>query len=155
MEELEQENKYYTPIIDEFHVGFEYEKYDKREATYKENNFKSTNWHKFKYDIGSIKLSKLPTYLYEKNIRVKYLDKEDIESLGFTYDKTSSKSQLKFFKDNLCLFYRPKSKQLGTFTVDPSKSHYMIKYVRDNKHISTLTIKNKSELKRLLKQLDI
>jgi len=32
-------NKYYTPEIEEFRIGFEFEKYDNRPATYKENDF--------------------------------------------------------------------------------------------------------------------
>jgi len=51
--------------------------------------------------------------------------------------------------------YNPKSKELGTFTLDPSKSDFMMKHTIDNKMISVLSIKNKSELKKLLKMLNI
>jgi len=88
--------------------------------------------------------------------RVKYLDKEDIESLGFKFDRTSEgNKQHKFYKNNIRLFYRYDTKELGTFTMDPSRSDYFSKYNRDNKMISFLIIKNKSELKVLLKQLNI
>jgi hypothetical protein len=43
-----KENKYYTPEIDEFHVGFEYEKYDERLAGYFENGvYLKTNYKSF------------------------------------------------------------------------------------------------------------
>jgi len=77
-----ENNLYYIPTIEEFHVGFEFEKYDDRIATYKENNYIPTNWHRFKYDLKSIRLSQIGTHLYSKTIRVKTLDQSDIESLG-------------------------------------------------------------------------
>ena len=151
-------SKYYTPTIEEFYVGFEYE-FNSRD--YDMVNMQETwEWTKRKYhhvDFIDKNTScfQAPCVFnkFKERIRVKYLDREDIESLGFTYDKTSSEGQLKFFKGNLCLFYRPESKEIGTFTIDPAKNDYMIKYGRDNRLISTLKIKNKSELKRILKQL--
>ena len=154
-------NKYYTPELEEFHVGFEYEhKECFLDGTVKtQEDFDNSKWVKQTCDSGIIYIERALNSKNAKNglcgVRVKHLDREDIESLGFNYDKTSSDSQLKFYRDNLCLFYRPKSKELGTFTVDPEKNDYMIKYTRDNKMISALTIKNKSELKRLLKQLKL
>lgn len=140
------ENKYYTPTIEEFHIGFEYEILSLDPIT--------ADKHWIKSEIPDYKI--ISQLLKTTNsIRVKYLDKEDIESLGFNFDKNSTNNQWKFFKNNICLFYRPETKILGTFTVDSSKSEYMLKYVVDNKLINGLFIKNKSELKKLLKQLNI
>lgn len=66
--------KYYTPTIEEFHVGFEYEKnnepyrrgYDKEIFT--EDDMYNDNFM-YHFDV--------------KNTRVKYLDKQDIEELGW------------------------------------------------------------------------
>lgn len=142
-------NKYYTPKIEEFHVGFEYEYQDMLP------HGGSVDWFKgiFKTD-DSLELIFKSNDWYDLP-RVKYLDREDIESLGFTYDKTSDVGQLKFFKGNICLYYRPATNELGTFTVDPSKSDYMMKYVMDDKKAHILIIKNKMELSKLLKQLRI
>lgn len=143
--------KYYTPEIEEFHIGFEYEVF---ETPFGKNK---GNWNKSILNTPQYFQSINWKWIAEnlEKIRVKYLDKEDIESLGFIFDKTSKEGQWKFFKNNICLFYRPETKELGTFTVDPSKSDFMIKYSRDNKMISFLIIKNKSELIKLLKQLKI
>jgi hypothetical protein len=69
------DNKYYTPKVEEFHVGFNYEllilddiQWWKETIVRKDNRFDCFD-----------------DYLNEKRIRIKYLDKEDIESLGFKY----------------------------------------------------------------------
>lgn len=183
-----ESSKYYTPELEEFYQGFEYEVKDPLVRDYEKEFACKEDFlgHKISCNLGDyykidfgwkkrIYNNFFPPYtgedLTNKNIqyflnngvlepklaevRVKYLDKEDIESLGWVFDKTSDKGQWKFHKNNMCLFYRPKTKELGTFTMDPSKSEYLSKYSIDNKHIRFLIIKNKSELKKLLKQLDI
>jgi hypothetical protein len=142
-------SKYYTPEIEEFHVGFEFE------ALFTDNKKEpNLRWVKMNEPFQFKRLYEW-LGLPEPGLRVKYLDRKDIESLGFVYDKTSKESQWKFRKNNIMLYYRPISLQLGTFTIDHMKSDFIMEYSKDNKMISLLTIKNKSELKRLLKQLSI
>jgi hypothetical protein len=138
-------SKYYTPEIEEFYVGFEF---------FVENT-KYTLGTDSKDVISFFAMNMSRKVQVSDNVKVKYLDKEDIESLGFTFDKTSTTGQWKFFKDNLCLYYRPETRELGTFTIDPSKNDFFSEYNRDNKMVSFLIVKNKSELKKLLKQLNI
>jgi hypothetical protein len=70
-----EESKYYTPSIEEFHVGFEIEV-----------NVEGA-WFPIKYMInfkqGEGRPTILDTYNDLKAIRVKYLDKEDILNLGW------------------------------------------------------------------------
>jgi len=154
---MKDKEDYYVPEIEELHVGFEFE-------------FAGLDnyWNKTKYSKCCVSKEGLYTLSWVKSlfkgndsvdfkdhIRVKHLDREDIESLGFTCYQNSNDSQWRFHKDNLGLMYNPKSKELGTFTLDPSKSDFMMKHTIDNKMISVLRIKNKSELKRILKQLGI
>lgn len=128
-------NKYYTPTIEEFHVGFEYEV------------FCLTHWEKRKVSFSQ---------LFEEGIdwgefrqrRVKYLDAEDIESLGFvkinnmfrlgnynTFIDMSTGARIISFDDKL---RTPNSD--GTF-----KQYIIFKGF----------IKNKSELKKVLEMLNI
>ena len=87
---------YYTPELKEFHIGFRFEKFDERLATYNIGGIhQQTNWHQHVYDVKSIRLSQLGTHLYSQTIRVKYLDREDIEELGWKY---SGKTQDLHFK---------------------------------------------------------
>lgn len=140
--------KYYTPTIEEFHIGFEFEKYDNRPAIYKENDFKPTNWHKHTYNLTSIRLSQLDTHLYNKTLRVKYLDKEDIESLGFRRDmiKNTLVNNFIFYKDNISLSFDNQINDLKISVLTKSERTC---------DLFVGHIKNISELKLLLKQLEI
>lgn len=140
---MEENNKYYTPTIEEFHVGFEYEL-----LTLK------GDWLKSIIDTQSI--FTVLRY-YSTNTRVKYLDQEDIESLGWNY--TGRGVDLWFSKEGIFFAVSGGHK----FT------EYKLQYgLHDNRlKIEAFfggesegilfegIIKNKSELKRLMKQLGI
>jgi hypothetical protein len=133
-----EEIKYYIPEIEEFYVGFEFE-YESYEDYWKKSIFRFDN------DYGLNNLSLIINWLDNKEIRVKYLDKEDIENLGWEY----------LDDDRITYIY--------------SKDNYELQYSLDDKIISILErinnttgnrvviypIKNKSELKKLMKQLNI
>ena len=121
-------NEYYTPTIEEFHIGFECE------ANY--NN-------KMMIPITMQGVGQEVVDYHKQNVyRVKYLDKEDIESLGFTVAKNDpywydyKNSRFYLYKDN------PISKY---WTISDEESQFGF----------TGSIKNISELKVLLKQLNI
>lgn len=76
-----KENKYYKPDISEFHYGFEYESkrsYDKNDDVWDKSVWEFDSFLSV-YDDGE--------YAFDNyaGFRVKYLDKSDIESLGFQY----------------------------------------------------------------------
>ena len=73
------ENKYYTPDIEEFYIGFEYERgdYGEEDAWVKEA---------LSFDHGWLEVSEN----FHKDKRVKYLDQEDIKRLGFKLDPIRS-----------------------------------------------------------------
>ena len=81
--------EYYTPTIDEFHVGFEYEEEDtiytdKGWYTKKSNVFKKCVYGNDSYIQNYYLNERVKRNLFVNKIRVKYLDKDDIEELGFT-----------------------------------------------------------------------
>jgi hypothetical protein len=129
-------NKYYTPEIEEFHVGFEFEV-----------NYTDEGWLKEIFCNGTGKnidsIAKLVSFLgrtnFEDAYRVKYLDKEDIESLRF---------------EQLYLPYEFK-KDWYRLIKQHEEHHYIITDDRCQDHIFVGIIKNKSELKKLLKQLNV
>jgi hypothetical protein len=141
------ENKYYTPEIKEFHVGFEYERCDDGYSYFK--------------DIypRAIDTNKLENYL--PYFRVKYLDKEDIENLG--YRESNIKPDI----------FSPKGfyleEDLTGFLLFLLKNNQVIIYSRDmtrtwlqppsfNEEFTICfrgILKNKSELKKLMQQLTI
>ena len=91
-------NKYYTPEIEEFRVGFEYEELnltsvydDKWRFNIKKNIFTQEIWKP-----GYSNWNFLDN-LKDGKIRVKYLDAQDIEELGFEKATT----QIHFRKDDI------------------------------------------------------
>ena len=131
------DKKYYKPDTEELHSGFDIEYISNKE------------WHKMEvtsgliesliYDIGVKKgdiinfgrdrgniISDKEVEFRNKSIRVKYLDKEDIESLGY----------------KMYVWLNGETPTIRVYHHYPSISFQG-------------TIKNKSELKRLMKQLSI
>src|ERR1035437_9775722 len=75
------DNKYYKPDLDEFYIGFEFQ--NKLGDEWETEIFKDTN------NLHSMYLNRNTIHL-----RVKYLDKEDIESLGFKFNQTIGNEDL-------------------------------------------------------------
>lgn len=184
-------SKYYTPSIEEFYVGFEYERSDVKDTWYTkicdifdlyDINYMtlSSNLSTELQGFSSIEEflscknneSKIPValpkgfYKYDDlvnvpnptdRIRVKYLDEEDIEELGFVYMDYNNKTDLfefiniaahctiAFINDRLCIYKHLKY-------IDLSGTHF------DKDRLTMIfngIIKNKSELKKVLKMLNI
>jgi hypothetical protein len=131
------DNKYYVPEISEFHVGFEYEYLNAKD------DWKTTNDFSNEYMYEDSPLYGVIKDLQQNKIRVKYLDKEDIESLGF---KMSEEFKSEFVSKNpirRILFY------------EEGHEISILDNITTGRRCSNLYIKNKSELKVLLKQLNI
>lgn len=132
------EDKYYQPSIEEFHVGFECE------SNYILINNSEKDKSKFiQFTFTRDNLAyMIDAYVedaYPNEFRVKYLDSEDIESLGF---KKTINGQYYFEDDDFeC-----------TLLID---SDMFVQIIIDGGYLFQGTIKNKSELARLLKQLNI
>lgn len=143
-----EDNKYYTPQIEEFYVGFEYEY---KEFTFKKEKSGSYEWSKFILDIDTLQITQGEYNIgnpfggsNSKDFRVKYLDQEDIESLGF-----QEIGQEDFYLKG----------EIDNWNIEKLYNKDIFSYWRiNNKNnciIMFLEIKNKSELKVLLKQLNI
>lgn len=153
-------NKYYTPTIDEFHVGFEYECESTR---YPDKN----NWNPEIFYLNESHLSTVRTYMAADKIRVKKLDFEAIIELGGLNDLTRPNSlDLNQDEDDDCHFRSGKTfrglstgddKKLHIY-YDPDRNTMNIWYLANNGSETTLfdgIIKNITEFKVLLKQLNI
>ena len=150
-----EKSKYYTPEIEEFCVGFELEF-----KSYDTNN--KEQWDKRVIGIHSFQESSYEQIDYKSNWRVKYLDGQDIESLGFTFfgennENLVNSSVNMYHNDelNLMLGHYYNLGQIVTATKDPSKNETFSKTGQDPNRTGFLKIKNKIELVKLLKQLDI
>lgn len=141
------ENKYYTPTIEEFHIGFEYETYELYETP--------NRWKINIFGEEHMELDHIVFLLMEHPdmIRVKYLDKEDIESLGWENVEDRGMSENYGYTFNKPIQY-----------LSGGNVCYKLRYWFTNHRVRIEhlggpifegTIKNKSELKVLLKQLGI
>jgi len=125
------ETKYYTPSIEEFHIGFELEYLGDRD----ENN---NRWHTlFIKDIEDLRFTILGKPA--DRFRVKYLNQEDIESLGFKTVYNNIKNTI--------------YGQLGGYYIDYTSANLYCKIHTMEDTLFIGKIKNKSELRKLMLQI--
>lgn len=152
-EVINEKAKYYTPSLEEFHIGFEYE----YKTTTSIMSKHSHDWRKVVEDHDSIE----ERYWSELVCRVKYLTKEDIESLGFEFRGTES-----FMKQPPIPVNDYYMKGKVVLTANCNTEEIVIGKVKNGRYPQEIwhkesfllfsgKIKNKSELKTLLKQLGI
>lgn len=150
------ENKYYTPSIEEFHMGFEYEYSNDniirgvlRDKGLSTDGKTEATW--IKDTLTEITAKDFKKQLF--GLKVKYLDKEDIESLGWK-EREDLIGIYKIDRWELCDL-SSSAIMISRFTeLDwPMAKENEGKLFRDT-HFKGLC-KNKSELKVLMKQLNI
>lgn len=136
--------RYYTPTIEEFQVGFEYEVFQKGN---KEPVLFSTfpietedKWYGYTFPdpFLGFRLDKMfETYI----LRVKYLDEQDIKELGWVQDENYPTQ-----------YYLKETDFVWTLV----EFDDFINIETSSRHVNfNVTIKNKSELKKLMSQLGI
>jgi len=123
------DNLYYIPEIEEFHVGFEFEYANSRK------------WTKCNVEIYFDFFESLVEDIVSEKIRVKYLDRQDIENCGFIFTGSENSD---------ILWFRNKSEIKLTFHKDVVKI-----FDEFNLPVFSGKIRNKSELKKLLKQIEL
>jgi hypothetical protein len=135
--EPSEESKYYTPNIEEFHVGFEYE------SLYNDNWEKNT--------ITKQVVSSFDDLIDDFNyysVRVKYLDSSDIEDLGFI----DAEEITPLFPGYKCYF----NNKLGLRLYFGSNQKVILRRpLSDGIILFRGTVKNKSELKKVLTQIGV
>jgi len=148
--------KYYKPELHEFHIGFIYEflngeNWEEDEVTIKDyQSPRITEGGLSWFDeeiIGGI-----------RDYRVKYLDQQDIEDLGF--EVFNKEENLDKICPSIWVHFKYKKDKLNQIYCQLHPYHYL-----RNKGITLnmklrygnfkCVVKNKSEFKRLLKQLNI
>lgn len=125
-------NKYYTPTIEEFHIGFEFEVQGLKDS--------EITWQSI-----SVKNIDALMLIDRMTTRVKYLDKEEIESLGWK-DCDNIYNTIRWdFNDYILMFYKKDNRYLIFRDCGPNNIQTVFNGF----------IKNKSELKKLMQQLNI
>ena len=140
------ERKYYTPTIEEFHVGFEYEnlRFDEQWKLAPNGGTWYTKTIANTYELKEVFNRFDENYLHdidtnEANYRVKLLDREDIESLGFT---SLHETSFRF-------------KNVFHLEINETYLHISDTSYNGTRVVFDGVIKNKSELQKLMIQLEI
>ena len=138
-----EDNKYYTPTIDEFGHGFQYE--IKLEGP---NNLKSgtsIHWIPFTFGAGPFgnTFAEVEDYLIKGIVRVPYLSKEDIQAEGWELEEQGKGVQ----------YYRK-----GKYTLEFDSRDHSVE-IQFNGYEDKIRfcgkIKNASEFKRILKMIGV
>ena len=145
-------SKYYTPELEEFYVGFEFEMKvvshrAHQDELIREEVFMPCIWKAFTNlkEVFNVEYDSLGEHLkttVPDSVRVKYLDREDIESLG--YGIIQDEYNCQWFKN-----------ASGNIEIGLEKDNHLTIRFTQSFVLFSGTIKNKSELKKLLKQLGI
>ncbi len=169
------ENKFYTPTIDEFHVGFDYEYSANNTMPFLDDTLGEWKGETFTASCmadGESECHDVGKLIERKQIRVKLLDREDIEAEDWKYNSVSSENlpsnnhQIRGiyssdFTDErgnkFSLFHNISANWVLIWASSAEHTHT----IWDDK-LSTMgetvfagTIRNKSELKKLMQQLQI
>lgn len=139
--------KYYTPELSEFNSEFQFEVYNSKVRFFFEA---PEGWHKAYVDYGVLGyLKNIYQLIFEKQIRVKYLDLEDIEKCEWRYKGLIDTKTDYFWSLN--------DKHSIIYNYETNKA---VVTIRDDENKEDFTafvgeIKNISELKRIMKMIKI
>lgn len=129
---MNNDSRYYTPDVTEFHVGFEFEFHsDKRE------------WKKFVFDLFKPMAVLQNVVDNSEMFRVKYLDEADLVELGWVDSKLGYKNTKAYHIGSTELFFYDKCAN-NVYITDKSACG-----------IFDGTIRNKSELRKVMAMLGI
>lgn len=149
-------DKYYTPEIEEFHVGFECEC---RHFHIYDGNIADEYWEECIIDdrIDLKEIMEDVDLYYPEDYRVKYLDKADIESLGFIHVDNMQDGYSNIIGANLVFKKEFKKNWTAQLILDVTNNIHIRLFKKGSVEMTTFVgkIKNKSELKKLLKQIGV
>lgn len=152
---MQVENKYYIPEPREFHIGFEYEMFEDFDT------LPEKSWHKFVYgENGTDNPENLTYPLGGKmdNIRVKCLDRQDVEELGWEVIQEPYRWQFQYKEWNRWKFTCDIYTSKDPFPIPhPNSGSISIKDNKDGDDYCVFYgyIRNKSEFRRIMEHLDI
>ncbi len=141
-------DKYYAPEIEEFHVGFEYEWFKPTYNKWSKEKFENTR------ELYFIERS-LRKDFENKFVRVKYLDREDIESCGFEFRYINTANDDQYFSmNNNRNWVHVSLTRFSSWVVLKIESSVFKDSIRTIV-INSISIKNKSEFIIILDQLNL
>lgn len=157
---MEQENKYYTPDVENIRYGYEMEWLNKaNESSFVLDGVDVDTWTKWDYEFQGLSLNGIRNMIADKRLRVPYLTKEQIEELGWKYvgsmtgGSPDTEQQEYYLSTNLVEYKMYKATNHSAITISG--------WFHDNPHEpTTMTLyrgecKDKNTLQYLMKLLKI
>lgn len=124
---MEQDKKYYIPEVEELHENYRCEIYDQASTKL----MKDARWHPVVVNTSTneiglcVAMNRVKQLLRNNHLRTKYLDREDIESLGWelwrVVDKAMGRDSESFTLGNWMMGYNYDTHTIGILILDPSK----------------------------------
>ena len=155
---MEKDIKYYIPTIEEFYVGFEYEMKERfTDGTVKtQEDFDNAKWIKSIFKVGDcLYIERALNGRNSENglcgIRIKCLDRKDVQELGFEDDGYEFTKYCKDYPDRYGKTSNKKGVNINAIFTE--NEMFVISYFPET--LFNGFIKNKSELKKTLKMLNI
>lgn len=135
---MEQENKYYTPAIEDIRYGYEMEWLNKaNESPLIMDGVSTDTWTKYDYEFQGLSVKGLKILIALNRLRVLYLTSEQIVAEGWNLiDKQPVKSRQDYQKENWLLLYSPHNKWLLIANKEDESTRG--KYAGECKDINTL-----------------
>lgn len=139
MEKMSKEARYYVPKIEEFHVGFYFQRYGNDYETEQVDQY---DWHV--YD----------DLLHMDEVRVKYLDREDIEAEGWQKQTDTQVTCYEIWVGRR--LYEMRKSHPEYYGEDKYVIDFIEKEGKGNRFTCfSGTIKNRSELRKVMEMLGV
>lgn len=163
-----EDNKYYAPEEEEFHKGFEYERYESHYEYHPipaiinpdgsetivtgSELVKVSSWRKNVYDGTDFTFAddeRIEVEFSAYKVRVKYLDRDDIESFGFSEIEPKNSYSKCYVKGKLMLMVSS-NYMVSCFRFSAERGYS--DWTKMEYLVFSDLVPNKSELKRLFKK---
>lgn len=148
-EEQENKSKYYVPKIEELHYGFDYEHLPMRYLWYLQGCGLKDEWIEETFyggsgNDGESEVHEIERLIEDKAIRIKHLDRSDLESLGWKNTSLAKSKETQYYN-------------IGEISLHHNGDIIVIheKECEWDSCIFRGTIRNRSELKRILAQIGV
>lgn|SRR4030042_657368 len=147
-----EKSKYYTPTIEEFHVGFQFDYFasDDSWETTTYNPLRSKEEEEDYIITLGVVTRMIQHEKAKEHIRVKYLDREDIESLDWVLD-IDKYIESKYSDEGLLVFTHQYLPYIRLFVaIHEYSTDRSVTISSDTSILFTGNIKNKSRLKSIM-----
>ena len=157
---MKMDKEYYTPAVEEFHVGFEYEQNYDIVLTAQELAEQESTWDTKVFEVKDYEF--IEHLVKTEYVRVKHLDREDIKSLGWDYTRTQYGLVHRFTRDG-----GVSDMAKGTFILVFNSEKFLVTIIFEEENFGIPVdsvqrfvlfdgrLENKNELKTLMKWVQI